>query len=770
MKNNPTYDELKEKVIHLESLIENMGTPVMLFNEAGTLLMINNSSAAYLGGRPEDYLGRSIESFIPGDSKTYLRRLRDVYKSGKITNYETELVLSSGPRWFLTSYIPVFDQDGKAYAVQTVSIDVTDRKKAENELKENQEIFNRFMEHNPIYVFFKDENIRSIHLSKNYEKMLGMPLEKILGKTMDEIFPSDLAKSMISDDKHILEERKLITVVEELNGRFYETIKFPIMFDGKPKYLAGYTMDITEQKKTKEKLESNILFLKTLLDTIPSPIFYTDKDLRCLGGNRAWYEGIIGMDIEDIIGHTIDEICKKAPKEVAEQHKQKDLELINTGGTQIFESKIICNDAIGRDFVIYKSTYPDPEDKIAGIVAVLLDITERKQAAEEKIMLQQRLQQAQKMESIGTLAGGIAHDFNNILLPIFGFSELATMKLPPDSPIRSDLNKICKSAERARDLVRQILTFARQRETERIPIKISSILKETVNLLRSSIPTTIDISCNIDLEQDMVLADPTQINQIIMNLSTNAVHAMEDTGGTLEIILTNENINSESAKIFTELEPGQYVKLTVKDTGHGILPQLIEKIFEPYFTTKAIGKGTGMGLSIIHGIVKNYGGEIIVQSEVNKGTSFHVYLPIVKVDTYLPERVNDSGPVLTGTERILVVDDMKISLDTIRSMLEFLGYKVTGRTSSIEALEAFKNNPKGFDLVITDQTMPNMTGKTLIKEMMAIRPDIPFILCTGFSEQIDEKRAKAIGISAFIMKPIVMEQLAKIIRSVLDKK
>jgi len=769
MDTNPSNEELKAQINHLEGLIQNMGTPVMLFDEAGILLMINNSALLYLKGTAAEYLGRSIESFMPSDSKKFLFRIKDVCKNGKIATYETEFILDTGSLWFLTRYIPVFDQNRKVYAVQTVSIDITDRKKAENALRENQEIFNRFMEHNPIYVFFKDENIRSVHLSRNYEQLLGMPINEILGKTMDEIFPSDLAKSMIADDKHVLEEGKMITVVEEFNGRFYETIKFPIMFDGKPKCLAGYTMDVTEKKRTKEKLEGNVLFLKTLMDTIPSPIFYTDKDLRYLGGNRAWAEGVVGMNIEDVIGRTIYEVCKKMPKEIAEIHKLKDLELINAGGTQIFESRIMCNDEKGRDFIIYKSTYLDSEGNIAGIVGVMLDITEQKRAVEEKTILQKRLQQAQKMESIGTLAGGIAHDFNNILLPIMAFSELAAMKLSTESPIRSDLNQIHKAAGRARGLVHQILTFARQKETERIPIKISTILKETVKLLRSSIPATIDVSYDIDAEEDMVLADPTKINQIIMNLSTNAAHAMEDTGGFLKIILTNENIDSESTKTFSELEHGRYVRLTVKDTGHGILPHLLEKIFEPYFTTKEPGKGTGMGLSIVHGIVKNYGGEITVQSEVNKGTSFHVYLPVIQPDTHVKEKVKDVGPLQMGIEHILAVDDMKVSLDTLQSMLEWLGYKVTGRTSSIEALEAFKNHPEGFDLVITDQTMPNMTGKTLIEEMMVIRPDIPYILCTGFSEQIDEKKAKEIGISAFIMKPIVIDQLARIIRDVLDK-
>lgn len=757
-----------------------------------------------------------------------------------------------------------------------------------------EEIFDQFMEHNPIYVFFKDENIRPIRLSRNYEHMLGMPIDEILGKTMDEIFPSDLAKSMTEDDKHVLKEGKIITVEEEFNGRFYETIKFPIFIEGKAKYLAGYTIDITERKlgqkalqeseekfrtlidqaadmllvydiggnildvnskaiyeygysreelmdmnrsdldpdymdretgrefwvhfnmnkpyrfetrqkrkdgtifpveasvtrvmigdrpclmglyrdiseqeSAKEKLESNIVFLKTLLDTIPNPIFYKDIEGRYMGGNRAFAEGILGIKTEEIIGHTAYELPIQISKQDADEHSFKNLALINTGGTQIYESKIKCNDHKNRDFIFYKSTFPNAEGDIAGIVGVMSDITDLKRGEEEKALLQQRLQQSQKMESIGTLAGGIAHDFNNILFPILAHSELAMMRLPSDSPVQQNIQQIHNAAERAKDLVRQILTFAKKQKDERIPIKISSILKETVKLLRSSIPSTISIRCEINVDHDIILADPTQINQIIMNLSTNAVHAMEEQGGSLEIIVSNEYLDSESAKNFIELDSGRYVKLSVTDTGHGILPELIDKIFEPYFTTKGPGKGTGMGLSIVHGIVKKHGGEITVQSKVNHGTTFHVYLPSIEADSNVLEVIQDSDQFPTGVEQILIVDDEKITVDTIQSMLEWLGYKVTSRTSSIEALEAFRYNPKGFDLVITDQTMPNMTGKNLAKELMSIRQDIPIILCTGFSEQIDERRAKEMGIRAFIMKPIVMGQIAKIIREVLDKK
>jgi len=381
----------------------------------------------------------------------------------------------------------------------------------------------------------------------------------------------------------------------------------------------------------------------------------------------------------------------------------------------------------------------------------------------------EKLQQAQKMESIGTLAGGIAHDFNNILSPIMIHSEMAMMELPSGSPLQQNMKEIFKAGERAGNLVKQILTFARKQQRERVPLSVSQILKEAIKLLRSTLPTTIDIRYDIRPEQDTVFADPTQMNQIIMNLCTNAAHAMEEKGGTLEVILTSEDLDSESADAFPDLEPGRYVKLTVKDTGHGIGPRITGKIFDPYFTTKEVGKGTGMGLALVHGIVKSYRGNVTVETAVGKGTCFDIYLPLVEADADVAlETTTDSVPLPTGMERILFVDDEKAAVDVVQVMLKRLGYDVTARNSSIEALETFRNHPDGYDLIITDMTMPNMTGKDLAGKLLSIRPDLPIILCTGFSEQIDQRRAEEMGIRAFVMKPIVMRQIAGTIREVLE--
>ena len=411
--------------------------------------------------------------------------------------------------------------------------------------------------------------------------------------------------------------------------------------------------------------------------------------------------------------------------------------------------------------------YNDAHEPIA-VEGLLRDITQRIKAEEERKKLETQLLQAHKMEAIGTLSGGIAHDFNNILSPIMIHSEMAMMDLPPDSSVQFNLKEIFKAGERARDMVRQILTFSRKKNPEKMAIKMGSVLKEATRLLRSSIPTVIEIRHDIETEADTIFADSTQIHQVIFNLCTNASHAMREKGGVLKIELDDLYLDSSAIRQFTCLNPGSYLRLTVSDTGDGIDPENIDKIFEPYFTTKDIGEGTGMGLAATHGIVKSHGGDIVCESAPGKGTTFRVLFP--KFEGEITQDPEDIVRFQPGTERILFVDDEKTAVDAFQSMLGNLGYKVTARTSSVEALKAFQNNPESFDLIITDMTMPNMTGKELAKELMSIRQDIPIILCTGFSDQMDAKRAEEMGIRAFVMKPILMREIANTIRDVLDKK
>ncbi len=387
------------------------------------------------------------------------------------------------------------------------------------------------------------------------------------------------------------------------------------------------------------------------------------------------------------------------------------------------------------------------------------------QEQKKRTRLEQELIQAQKMEAIGTLAGGIAHDFNNILSAILGYAELAQEDCPPGSQIVNDLDEVIQAANRARDLVKQILAFSRQSETEKIPLQPSVIVKEIIKLLRSSLPTTIDIQQDIDEDTGLILADPTQIHQVVMNLCTNAYHAMEETGGTLSLSLKKKVLFQADLLDVPHILPGNFIQLSIMDSGKGIAPEIRERIFDPYFTTKETGKGTGMGLAIVHGIVKSYGGFITCHSRIGEGTVFDITLPSMEEHT-IPE-AKPLEVIPAGTERILLIDDESILVKMGQTMLERLGYTVTVRTNSLEALSTFKNQPEAFDLVITDQTMPGMTGVDLAQRMLKIRPDLPIILCTGHSNLISEEKARSVGIKGFALKPLTRKDIAEIIRKVL---
>jgi nitrogen-specific signal transduction histidine kinase/ActR/RegA family two-component response regulator len=399
------------------------------------------------------------------------------------------------------------------------------------------------------------------------------------------------------------------------------------------------------------------------------------------------------------------------------------------------------------------------DGSIPRILVVIENITERKH-------LESTIQQSQKMEAIGTLAGGIAHDFNNILSAMIGFTELTIDDVPEGSLARENLEEVLKSSTRAKEMVKQILAFSRKSETEKKPVRIQSIVKEALKLLRPSIPSTIEIRQRIDENCGPVLADSTQIHQVIMNLATNAYQAMRQKGGLLQFTLIEEELRSDDPD--QHLLTGTYLKLIVSDTGCGMDKGLIKKIFDPYFSTKGPGEGSGMGLAVVHGIIKDHGGNIKVKSEVGKGTTFDVSFPLIKARSVDSEIIpNETTP--TGSEHILCVDDEEAIIRMTKQKLEGLGYQVTSRTSSLEALEAFKVKKDEFDLVITDMTMPKMTGVELAARIKEIRSDIPIIICTGFSEMIDKDIAKGIGIMGYIMKPALKDEMAKTIRKVLDQ-
>jgi signal transduction histidine kinase/CheY-like chemotaxis protein len=404
------------------------------------------------------------------------------------------------------------------------------------------------------------------------------------------------------------------------------------------------------------------------------------------------------------------------------------------------------------------SPLKDAAGAISNYLIVERDVT-------REVRAQQQLRQMQKIEALGTLAGGIAHDFNNILNPIFINTELVLLDPGLDPHARRSLETSLKAAERGRDLVKQIIAFSRQKETEKRPSKVAPVLKEALKFLRASLPATVQIEEDLRAETGYVLADPARIHQVVMNLCNNAAYAMREQGGVLGVSLVEVAVDADMAAHNSDLKPGPYLRLTVADTGTGMKKEIQERAFDPFFTTKKPGEGSGMGLAVVYGIVKDQGGAITVYSEPGKGSAFNVFFPRVWAEESAPPP--EAAAPEPGHERVLLVDDEDIQVETVKRMLERLGYRVTATKDGQVALALFSQDPGAFDLVITDQTMPRLTGLELARKILSIRPGLPIILCTGFSEIIDAKVAQAAGIRRFQMKPFSLREMAETIRSAL---
>jgi signal transduction histidine kinase/ActR/RegA family two-component response regulator len=422
--------------------------------------------------------------------------------------------------------------------------------------------------------------------------------------------------------------------------------------------------------------------------------------------------------------------------------------------------------AFGEHGVIDKIPV-DRKDEIGKLADAFNNMYESlKKRDSEKKQLEEQLLHSQKMEAIGTLAGGIAHDFNNILGVIVGYTELALLDIPETDPLRGKLDQVLKASGRATDLVKQILAFSRKDKQKLAPIRIDPIVKEAIKMLRSSLPTTIAIRTDIKKINSSILSDPSQIHQILMNLCTNASHAMPDKKGVLEVSLDEVDIDQDKASKHADLQTGRYQRLTVRDNGEGIKPEIMDRIFDPFFTTKGPGKGTGMGLAVVHGIVKRCKGAIIFDSKPGKGTTFQIFFPIV--DSNTPEQLEIHKNIPDGNEKILYIDDEKQIINLGREILEELGYKVVAKTTATDAIEVFRAAPDSFDVVITDMTMPEMTGIELAGQISIIRPGIPIILCSGYHANITKEKVREAGIREIIMKPFAINEIACAIRDVLE--
>ncbi|OQY59530.1 MAG: hypothetical protein B6245_06130 [Desulfobacteraceae bacterium 4572_88] len=500
---------------------------------------------------------------------------------------------------------------------------------------------------------------------------------------------------------------------------------------------------------------------KALFNSASDAIFIHDPEGRFLEVNDEACQRL---------GYTREELLKITPQHIdhvqdARMYSER-VEQLRREGQIFFESIHVSKS--GEQIPSELNSRIIEYDGRPAIMTIARDIRERKKAEDEKRRLRTQLRQVQKMEALGTLSGGIAHDFNNILFPIFGYTEMSIADASEGSRIHKNLEHVMKAAKRAKELVQQILTFSHETGQELKPLKLQPVIKESLKLLRASLPATIKITQDIDAKCGAIMGDPTQVHQIIMNLCTNAYHAMIENGGILNVELKDMELGLKDMLPHSpDLVPGAYVELTVQDTGHGISQPLMERIFDPYFTTKDKDKGTGLGLSVVHEIVTTYKGYITIDSKPGQGTAFHVYLPLAKSKAASQEILPEMA-VLRGQERILLVDDETDIAHMEKMIIERLGYKVTARTSSIEALNVFQANPRSFDLVITDMTMPNMTGMVLSKELQRIRPDIPIIICSGFSELLSKEKLRDMGIQEYVMKPVLKSKIASAIRKALD--
>lgn len=554
--------------------------------------------------------------------------------------------------------------------------------------------------------------------------------------------------------------------------------------------------EVKTRKKTEETIAAAHSELDLIFNTVTEGMRVIDTNFVVVKANQALAK-LTGIPLDTIVG----EKCYETFPGNACHTQECPLTRVIMGENHI-ETEVDKKHTDGSNFscILTVSPHKSTEGKLLGIVETFKDISGRKnmetelmaslskanelteelESKQKELSLkniqiaeafddlkntQELLLRHEKMASIGTLAGGIAHEFNNILGAMLGYAEMAKDDSLEGSQTRADLEKVLKAGDRAKDLVREILTFSRQSENELSPIQILPVAKEAIKLLEASTPSSVEVRQNIYSCDKAVMANATMIHQVLVNLYTNAVQSIGEKGvidiTIQEIVHTDQESTGPST-----LLPGEYIQITVSDNGPGIDPSIKERIFDPFFTTKEIGRGTGMGLSVVHGIIVKLGGLITVDSELGQGASFHVFLPITSEE---PEaHAENSEPLLTGTEHILFVDDEMMLAHMGKQMLERLGYTVSVRTSSVEALEAFRALPEKFDLVITDQTMPNISGDELSRKMLDIRPETPIILCTGYSSAISQEKVEEIGIRAFVMKPVSKRKLSTIIRQVLD--
>jgi len=692
---------------------------------------------------------------------------------------EIEVLCKNGSTvWSEVSARFLRDDNNQITSILCVLRDVSERKKLEDELLENKKKFQSLFHNAPDMYFTVSPDGIIISVNQFGADCLGYSVDELVGSFVWKIIYKDDLKKVQNQITQIFDQKLQKSELEFRKIRkdgstiwVHERVRLVMDENDLPVELWIICRDVSIQKKAETSLRKREARYRDLIDKFDDIIWVADLNLQTT---------YVSPSIEKKLGFTPEErINQDIRKQVTPESYASITEILVQELNREKEEGIDPNRTVRVEVEYYHkngstlwaeniiSGLRDKNGTLMGIHGVSRDINSRKKVEMEKEQLEDQLRHAQKMESIGTLAGGIAHDFNNILGAIMGNIDLAVMDVPEGNPAHYSLEQIRKAGIRATNIVKQLLTFTHNRSVKVQPIELIPVCNNAIKFLRSTIPTTIDIRTNFQATDDTTLADSTQIHQVLMNLCSNAAQAMVQTGGTVTIDIENITLDDTDATC-PEMPKGKYIKLSVADTGPGIDEKIIDRVFDPYFTTKEVEKGKGMGLSVVHGIIKCCKGSISVDSHLGKGTTFNILLPLVYEK--LKQKAETVEEIPTGKERILFVDDEESLLIVGREVLERLGYTVETVLSPTEALQQFSSNPNYFDLIITDMTMPQMSGAALSKKIKEIRNNIPVILCTGYSDLIYEDNAEEMGLNAYIMKPIRIKEIAKTIRTVLDKK
>jgi len=723
---------------------------------SGRLTFVNQRAYEIFGYGPED-LERGVEvtsMLAPEDLDRAIDRITRLLNGEEVGLSEYTGLRKDGTLFPLILRSAPVLRDGEVVGTRGVVIDMSAQKQASE-----------------AYRSLIDNSIQGLLIFQDNQVVLAnQAASAIIGYSKEEILAAsaeDVVSVIHPDDRDFVWTRMqdrlagkpapsryaYRIVRKDGKERWVEINASVIEYDGRPAAQVSY-LDITEAKRSEQELKESEERYRQLIENANDAIFVV-RDATMKFHNRKTEE-MIGYSGEELHRIPFIDLVHPDDRDMVIENHLKRLQGEAFHSTYSFRVVHKAGHTIWGELNAVLITW----ESEPAVLCFIRDISEQKR-------LEEQVRQKQRLESIGTLAGGIAHDFNNMLTAITGFTELALLESGGDGRQRTKLEEVLKAGKRARDLVNQILTFSRQSDGERKPIRLQTILEDCLSMIRASVPATIEIRREFETPSDRVMADPTQLHQVMINLFSNALHAMAGEDGILEVSLTEEYLDAEAAEKQADLRPGPYLKVTVKDTGHGMEKRVTDRVFDPFFTTKGPGEGTGMGLAVAHGIVKRHQGAISVLSESGIGTVFSVLLPQCE-----PMAGSDEAPVspaLSEGARVLFVDDEPALAELYREMLGRMGHRVVICTSGLEALEAFRAAPKQFDLVVTDLVMPNMTGLDLTRELLEIRPDTPVILCTGFSETVDCEEAHRLGIRQMLMKPIPTNDLAQAVDRVLDR-